>query len=95
MNTILNAKIKLPFNITYSFNVSPRYQWFYDRYFSSKELPGLDPNNPWRQPRTNKDVSTGRLITPLPGTSGSIKDHHVVVTLVQEAEDRREWKRSY
>lgn len=44
LNTILNAKVKLPFNITYQFNIAPRYQFFYDRYFMSAELPGSNPN---------------------------------------------------
>ncbi|MDR0546517.1 MAG: carboxypeptidase-like regulatory domain-containing protein, partial [Dysgonamonadaceae bacterium] len=43
LNSILNAKITLPYNITYSFNASPRYQFFYDRYFMSADLPGSDP----------------------------------------------------
>ena len=43
LNSILNAKVTLPFNITYSFNAAPRYQYFYDRYFMSADLPGSDP----------------------------------------------------
>lgn len=32
LNTIFNAKVKLPFNITYQFNIAPRFSFFYDRY---------------------------------------------------------------
>ena len=31
LNSIFNAKVKLPFGITYQFNVAPRYQFFYER----------------------------------------------------------------
>lgn len=27
-NTVFNSRIKLPFNITYDFNIAPRYQFF-------------------------------------------------------------------
>lgn len=27
LNTIFNAKVKLPFNITYDFNIAPRYEF--------------------------------------------------------------------
>ena len=39
-NTVFDAKLKLPFGITYTFNIAPRFQWFYDRYFMSADLPG-------------------------------------------------------
>ena len=39
LNSIFSAKVSLPFNITYSFNAAPRYQWFYDRWFESSEHP--------------------------------------------------------
>ena len=45
LNSILNAKVKLPFNITYTFNASPRYQFFYDRYFMSASLPDSNPKD--------------------------------------------------
>ncbi len=45
LNSILNAKVKLPFNITYTFNALPRYQFFYDRYFMSASLPDSNPKD--------------------------------------------------
>ncbi len=90
VNTILNAKIKLPFNITYSFNASPRYQFFYDRYFMSAELPGSDPKTRGanREQEKRFDWSLNNTIT---WDQRFNRDHRVVVTLVQEAEDRRSW----
>lgn len=90
LNTILNAKVKLPFNVTYSFNVSPRYQFFYDRYFSSAELPGSDPKTRGANREQGKrfDWSLNNTIT---WDQRFAKDHHVILTLVQEAEDRKGW----
>jgi TonB-linked SusC/RagA family outer membrane protein len=91
LNTILSAKVKLPFNITYSFNASPRYQFFYDRYFMSAQLPGSDPNTRGvnREQERRFDWSHNNTIT---WDQRFLKDHRVVVTLVQEAEDRKSWR---
>lgn len=89
LNTILSAKIKLPFNITYSFNASPRYQFFYDRYFMSADLPGSDPKTRGANREQSKrfNWSLNNTIT----WDQHFSDHHVMVTLVQEAEDIRSW----
>lgn len=91
LNSIFTAKVKLPFNITYSFNGSPRYQYFFDRYFESSQHPD------W--------VSTGGLVNREQAKrfDWSINNtinwdytfaqkHKVNVTLVQEAEEQRYWK---
>lgn len=90
LNTIFNAKIKLPFNITYDFNIAPRYQFFYDRYFMSAELPDSNPkdkgvNRGWAK---NFDYSLNNTIN-WDYTFADV--HHVIVTLAQEAEERRHW----
>lgn len=90
LNTILNAKVKLPFNITYQFNASPRYQFFYDRYFMSAELPGSNPNNRGANREQSKrfDWSLNNTIT---WDQTFLDKHHFIVTLAQEAEERRFW----
>lgn len=90
LNTIFNAKIKLPFNITYDFNIAPRYQFFYDRYFMSADLPDSNPkdkgvNRGWAK---NFDYSLNNTIN-WDYTFADV--HHVIVTLAQEAEERRHW----
>lgn len=90
LNTIFSAKVKLPFNIKYSFNVSPRYQWYYNRYFESSEHPdwlainhGVDRN--WSKRfdwSLNNTLSWEKTIA---------QKHTVNVTLVQEAENRQYW----
>jgi TonB-linked SusC/RagA family outer membrane protein len=91
LNSILNAKVSLPFNITYSFNASPRYQFFYDRYFTSADLPGSDPKGRGvnREQEKYFDWSLNNTIT---WDYVFDRKHHVILTLVQEAEERQNWK---
>ncbi|WP_296942666.1 SusC/RagA family TonB-linked outer membrane protein [uncultured Dysgonomonas sp.] len=91
LNSIFNAKIKLPFNITYSFNASPRYQFFYDRYFMSADLPGSDPKSRGANREQTKrfDWSLNNNIT---WDYTFNQKHHVILTLVQEAEEQQSWK---
>ncbi|MGB3065584.1 SusC/RagA family TonB-linked outer membrane protein [Sphingobacterium thalpophilum] len=90
-NSIFNAKIKLPFNITYSFNASPRLQYFHDRYFMSAELPGSNPAD-----RGANREQTKRFDWSLNNTINwdhTFADkHHLMLTLVQEAEEQQSWK---
>jgi TonB-linked SusC/RagA family outer membrane protein len=90
LNTILNAKVKLPFNINYSFNASPRLQYFYDRYFMSADLPGSDPaaRGVNREQAKRFDWS---LNNTLSWEQTFLKKHRVMVTLVQEAEGNNYW----
>lgn len=90
LNTIVNAKVKLPFNITYSFNASPRYQIFYDRYFMSADLPGSDPASRGvnREQSKRFDWSLNNIVNWEHTFS---QKHRVNVTLVQEAEERKFW----
>ncbi len=91
---VLNSKfyvnLNLPFGITYQFNISPRYQYFWDRWFTSADLP--DSN------KADRGVNRGwgkRFDWSLNNTINwdyTFNDvHHVMVTLAQEAEDRKYW----
>ena len=90
LNTIFNAKVTLPYNITYSFNIAPRYQWFNDRYFMSADLPnasasGRGVNRGWAKNfeyNLNNTIAWDQTFNKL---------HHVTLTLVQEAEEHRRW----
>ena len=90
LNTIFNAKITLPLGFTYQFNIAPRYQWFYDRYFMSADLPDASAssrgvNREWSK---NFDWNLNNTIT----WDRTFADtHHFTVTLVQEAEEHRTW----
>ncbi|HEX3007104.1 MAG TPA: SusC/RagA family TonB-linked outer membrane protein [Bacteroidales bacterium] len=91
LNSILNTKLILPFNITYSFNASPRYQFFYDRYFMSADLPGSDPASRGanREQAKRFDWSLNNTIN---WDKTFYSKHHVVLTLVQEAEELQYWQ---
>lgn len=90
LNTIFNAKVKLPFGVTYQFNIAPRYQWFYDRYFMSADLPNSSASSRGvnRGHGKNFDWNLNNTIT---WDYTFNKLHHVTLTLVQEAEDHRTW----
>ena len=91
LNTIFTAKVKLPFNITYSFNASPRYQFFHDRYFESTQHPDWTPNNHGVNREQTKRFDWS-LNNTLNWEYTFAKKHRVNVTLVQEAEELQSWK---
>lgn len=90
LNTILTTKIKLPFGITYSFNVSPRYQWFYNRYFMSAAEPNTLAVNRGVDRSQSKRFDWS-LNNTLAWEHTFAKVHRLNVTLVQEAEERKYW----
>lgn len=89
LNSIFNAKVTLPFGITYSFNMSPRLQWFHDMYFMSAELPNSVAANRGanRNESRNFDWSLNNTIT----WDKTFDKHHFTATLVQEAEELKYW----
>ncbi len=89
LNTIFNAKVKLPFGITYQFNVAPRLQWFYDRYWMSASLP--DSKAADRGANRNSAKTYNWNLNNTITWDRTFADHHVTVTLVQEAEENRYW----
>lgn len=90
LNSIFTAKISLPFNINYSFNAAPRYQFFYDRYFESSQHPDWAGTNGLvnREQAKRFDWSLNNTIN---WDHYFNEKHHVNVTLVQEAEERQYW----
>ncbi len=92
LNSIFTAKIKLPFNITYSFNGSPRYQWFYKRYFASSTHPDWNPlSNNAGVDRENSKRFDWSINNTINWEQTFAEKHRVNITLVQEAEERRYW----
>ncbi|QIH35629.1 SusC/RagA family TonB-linked outer membrane protein [Sphingobacterium sp. DR205] len=90
LNTIFNAKVNLPFNITYSFNAAPRYQWYYNRYFMSSSLPESLPVNRGVDRGWSKNFDW-MLNNTINWEHTFAERHRVNLTLVQEAEDHRYW----
>lgn len=91
LNSIFNAKVKLPFNITYSFNAAPRYQYFHDRYFESSKNPDWKATGGLVNREQTKRFDWS-LNNTLNWDYTVAEKHHFNVTLVQEAEERRFWK---
>ena len=90
LNTIFNAKVTLPFHITYSFDASPRYQWYYNRYFMSAELPGSSPTSRGVDRGWSKNFNW--IIDNTVNWDYMVdQKHHIILTFVQEAEDQRYW----
>lgn len=90
LNTIFNAQVNLPYNITYRFNIAPRYQWFHDRYFMSAELPNSDPVTRGVN-RKSSQTFDWNLNNTITWDYYFNKIHHVTVMLGQEAEENRSW----
>lgn len=91
-NTILNATVKLPFDVTYSFNASPRYQFYYDRYHESAQHPewSADPNGLVNREQAKRfDWSLNNTIQ---WDRTFAEKHRTSLTLVQEAEERQYWQ---
>ena len=90
LNTIFNAKVTLPYGFTYQFNIAPRFQWFYDRYWMSAELPDSKPADRGSNRNTSKTFNWN-LNNTLTWDRTFADLHHFTVTLVQEAEENRYW----
>lgn len=90
LNTIFDIKLKFPVGITYTFNIAPRFQWFFDRYHMSADKPNSNPDNQGVNRGNAKrfDYSLNNNIT---WDYTFAERHHVVLTAVQEAEERRYW----
>ncbi|WP_242691451.1 SusC/RagA family TonB-linked outer membrane protein [Desertivirga arenae] len=91
LNSIFTAQVKFPFNITYSFNAQPRYQYFYDRYFESAQRPETLPTN--RGVNREQAKRFDWLINNTFNWEKTFaQKHRLVATAVYEAEERRYWQ---
>lgn len=90
LNSIFTAKVTLPFNITYSFNISPRFQYYYNRYFSSADHPDRTPLSSGVDRNWGKHFDWN-LNNTINWDYTFARKHRVNVTLVQEAEEFRSW----
>lgn len=88
---VLTAKVKLPFDIQYSFNFSPRMQWDYERYHESSEHPLWQDTHNGYVSRTNQSGLRWRLNNRIFWEHTFAQKHKVNVTLVQEAEKLKTW----
>ncbi|KAA2243368.1 SusC/RagA family TonB-linked outer membrane protein [Chitinophaga agrisoli] len=90
LNTTLYQTIKLPFNISYQLNFSPRMQWFYYRYHESALNPLWTDNG--KVVRENEKKFDWQIDNIISWDYTFAKKHSVKVTLLQNAEEHRSWE---
>ncbi len=91
LNSILTAKLLLPFDITYSFNVTPRFVWGYDRLFTSADHIDYTASQRGVDRIWNKTFEWS-LNNTINWDHTFAAKHHFTVTLVQEAERHQTWR---
>lgn len=91
-NTILDAKVKLPYGITYTFNAAPRFSFFHNRYYESSQHPDWQSADHNRVTRDQSYRFQWSLNNTINWDYTFNKVHHINVTLVQEAEEKSHWE---
>lgn len=91
-NGTMYAKIKLPFNITYQVNFSPRSRWYHKRYHESSQNPNWSDNG--KVVREQVQYFSWQVDNMIKWDYTFAKKHTVNVTLLQNAEDQKSWKDS-
>lgn len=92
LNTIFNAKVKLPLGITYTFNAQPRFQFYHDYYWESAAHPTWNSSHHGLVNRENSWKFDWSLNNQIHWEQTFANVHRVNVTLVQEAERRQSWQ---
>ncbi|MDL2323300.1 SusC/RagA family TonB-linked outer membrane protein [Bacteroidales bacterium OttesenSCG-928-A17] len=90
-NTILSAKLKLPFNINYTLNFAPRFQWYHNRYWLSSQHPAWSKEYNGYVDRSEQKNYDWVVSNTINWEYTFNKKHNVNVTLSQEAEEHRTW----
>lgn len=90
LNSIFNAKVKLPFNITYDFNFAPRRQWYHDYYFISAQKPNAVAADCGAN--RNHGRSFNWTLNNVLTWDQSYEQHHFTVTMAQEAYKQQTWR---
>ncbi len=89
LNTILSENIKLPFNITYTLNFSPRLSWDYNHYAESSKNPDWSDNG--KAIRENNKYFDWQVDNIVKWSQTFGGKHYFDVTLLQNAEEHRSW----
>ncbi|WP_239060699.1 SusC/RagA family TonB-linked outer membrane protein [Bacteroides sp. 519] len=90
-NTILSAKVKLPFNINYTLNFAPRFQWFHNRYWLSSQHPAWSTQYNGYVDRSGQKNFDWVVSNTINWEYTFAKKHNVNITLSQEAEEHQTW----
>ena len=90
-NTIGYAKVKLPFNITYTLNFSPRFQQFHNRYHESSQHPDWRSSHNGYVVRENTKKYEWQIDNIINWEYKFAGVHDVKLTLLQNSEEHRSW----
>ena len=91
LNSTLTAKVKLPFNVTYTLNFAPRFQWYYNRYHESSQHPLWKNSHNGAVNRGQTKWYSWLFNNTINWEYTFAKKHNVNVTLSQEAEEHSKW----
>ena len=91
LNSTLTAKIDLPFNITYTLNFAPRFQWYYNRYHASSEHPTWSSSHNGLVNRGQTKWFNWLFNNTINWEYTFADSHNINVTLSQEAEEHFKW----
>lgn len=91
LNASLFAKVSLPFGIKFQSNFTPRFEWY--NYFNGESSLWED----WstiggRATRENRNVYQWQIDNLLSWSRDIGKDHHIDITLLQNAEKYQVWR---
>ena len=92
LNTIFNTKVKLPFGISYSFNIAPRFQFYHRYYWESAAHPSWASSPNGLVDREHRERFDWNLNNQIHWDKTFAQKHKVNVTLAQEAERRQSWQ---
>ncbi len=89
VSTSLWSKITLPFDIQYEFRFSPRFNWYYYRYWQSSESDE-DAYGGYVERETEKYYDW--YLDNILRWDHTFNKHHFNVTLLQNAEEHKTWE---
>ena len=91
LNSILYAKVKLPFNIVYTLSFSPRYQNYHSRYWESSQNPDWRSTNNGYVERENTNRYDWQIDNIINWEKTIANDHSIKLTLLQNSEEHKSW----
>lgn len=91
LNASLYAKLSLPFGIKFQSNFTPRFEWY--NYFNGESALWQDWTNlGGRATRENRNIYQWQIDNLLTWGKDIARDHHIDVTLLQNAEKFQVWR---
>ncbi len=92
LNTILTARIKLPFNISYEMNFAPRLGYHYWQKHESSQNPYWKAENNGLAERQSTRSYNWQIDNIIRWSQTFNKLHNVELTLLQNAEENKYWE---